>query len=111
MTASITPSSRFLARTIVENLNLRAPDTVLEYGPGTGVLTEFVLRELRPGAKFAAIELNPRFADIFRTRYPFVTLFQDSVSNVEGICKSAGIRSVDCIVSGLPWALFPRSLQ
>src|SRR5436190_19766759 len=65
-TGSITPSSRHLARTIVEGLDLRDAETVLEYGPGTGVFTEFVLRELKPGAKFAAIELNPHFAEAFK---------------------------------------------
>src|SRR6476646_7438734 len=104
MTGSVTPSSRQLARTIVEGLDLRNADVVLEYGPGTGVFTEFVLSELKPGAKFAAIELNPHFAKTFKERYPNVLLFEDSVSNVEGLCKRAGVQSVDCIVSGLPWA-------
>jgi phosphatidylethanolamine/phosphatidyl-N-methylethanolamine N-methyltransferase len=111
VTGSITPSSSHLARTIVEGLDLRSAAAVLEYGPGSGVFTEFVLRELRPGAKFAAIELNPHFAEAFKLRYPDVLLFEDSVSNVEGLCKRAGVRSVDCIVSGLPWATFPESLQ
>jgi phospholipid N-methyltransferase len=110
-TGSITPSSRHLARTIVEGLDLRSADTVLEYGPGTGVFTEFVLREMRPGAKFAAIELNPHFAEAFKLRYPDVLLFEDSVSNVEELCKRAAVQSVDCIVSGLPWATFSESLQ
>lgn len=111
MTASIAPSSRFLARTVVADLDLRAADVVLEYGPGTGVLTEFVLRQLRPDAKFAAIELNPRFARIFESRYPSVRLFEDSVGNVQKICATAEMKSVDCIVSGLPWALFSESQQ
>ena len=95
----------------MEDLDLRAADAVLEYGPGTGAFTEFVLRELRPGAKFAAIELNPHFAEVFKSRYPLVRLFQDSVTNVQGICESAGMQSVDCIVSGLPWATFSEPLQ
>ncbi len=110
-TGAIAPSSRYLAEIIVEDLDLHTADVVLEYGPGTGVFTEFVLRELRPGAKFAAIELNPRFAKLFKSRYPLVPVFQDSVTNVQGICESAGMQSVDCIVSGLPWAIFPESLQ
>jgi phospholipid N-methyltransferase len=108
---SIVPSSRFLAQTILEDVELHRADTVLEYGPGTGVLTEFILRQLRPGAKFVAIELNPRFAQAFESRYPFVTLFQDDVANVRDICERAGLQSVDCIVSGVPWATFPKSLQ
>lgn len=96
---------------IVEDLDLPTADAVLEYGPGTGTFTEFVLREMRPGAKFAAIELNPHFAEIFKSRHPLVPLFEDSVTNVHGICESAGMQSVDCIVSGLPWATFSQSLQ
>jgi phospholipid N-methyltransferase len=108
---AIVPSSRFLAQTILQGADLHKADTVLEYGPGTGVFTELILRELKPGAKFAAIELSPRFAEIFKARYPRVKLFQDSVANVGRICRRAGMESVDCIVSGVPWAVFPESVQ
>ena len=110
-TGSIVPSSRFLAQTILEDIGLHQAKAVLEYGPGTGVFTEFILRGLKPETKFAAIELNPHFAHIFRSRYPSVRLFQDSAVNVGAICQRAGIQSVDCIVSGLPWATLPDSLQ
>jgi phospholipid N-methyltransferase len=69
------------------------------------------MRDLKPGAKFAAIELNPNLAEMFRTRFPKAALFQDSVANVRTICDRAGMQSVDCIVSGLPWAVFPESMQ
>jgi phosphatidylethanolamine/phosphatidyl-N-methylethanolamine N-methyltransferase len=108
---AIAPSSRFLARTIIEAAGVRDADTVLEYGPGTGAFTEFILRDLRPGAKFAAIELNPRFAEVLRSRFPLLHLFEDSVVNVRAICESAGMLPVDCIISGLPWATFEQPLQ
>jgi phospholipid N-methyltransferase len=110
-TGAIAPSSKFLAQTMVQDLGLDAADAVLEYGPGTGVFTEFILRELKPGAKFAAIELNPQFAAMFKQRYPRVALYQDTVANARAICDRAGIRTVDCIVSGLPWAAFPAPMQ
>jgi phospholipid N-methyltransferase len=110
-TGAIAPSSAALARTIIEDLHLETAEAVLEYGPGTGVLTGHILRKLKPGAKFAAIELNTRFAEIFKERYPSVRLFRDSVVNVRSICDHAGMESVDCIVSGLPWAAFSESLQ
>jgi phospholipid N-methyltransferase len=111
MIGSIAPSSRFLARAMLKELDLGAAKTVLEYGPGTGVVTEFVLRELRSDAKFAAIELNPGLAEVFESRYPFVTLFRDSVFNVRQICESVQMQSVDCIICGVPWALFSEPLQ
>jgi phosphatidylethanolamine/phosphatidyl-N-methylethanolamine N-methyltransferase len=108
---AIAPSSPFLAEAIVKDLGLETADAVLEYGPGTGVFTEQILRRLKPAAKFAAIELNPQFAARFKERYPKVRLFEDTVANVRAICDQAGMRTVDCIISGLPWAIFPESVQ
>jgi phospholipid N-methyltransferase len=111
MTASVTPSSRALARAVVQDIDLGDADAVLEYGPGTGVLTDLILPELKPGAKFAAIELNPHFVQMLKTRYPSAQVYEDSVGNVEKICRLAGMQSVDCIISGLPWALFSEAEQ
>src|SRR5215471_10486722 len=108
---SLVPSSSCLARVMVEQADLGRADAVLEYGPGTGVFTDYILRELRPQSKFAAIEINPRFAAIFRAEHPGVRLFEDSVENVCAICKSMQIGSVDCVISGLPWAFFSKSMQ
>ena len=108
---SLIPSSPYLAEVMIEQAGLEDADAVLEYGPGTGAFTGHILRALRPQSKFAAIEINPRFAAIFRSKYPSVSLFEDSVANVRAICDSMQIESVDCIVSGLPWALFDESLQ
>jgi len=110
-TGSVVPSSSHLARMIVQQAGLADADTVLEYGPGTGVFTAHILRELRPQSKFAAIEINPRFAAIFKATHPSILLFEDSVENVYAICESMGIASVDCVISGLPWAFFSKSVQ
>jgi phosphatidylethanolamine/phosphatidyl-N-methylethanolamine N-methyltransferase len=110
-TGAIAPSSSFLARTMVEWIGLPKAGTVLEYGPGTGVFTDYIIRRMPAGSRFAAIELNPRLAEIFRHRHPELTLVEDSVANVGAICQKLGLESVDCIVCGLPWASFPESLQ
>jgi phosphatidylethanolamine/phosphatidyl-N-methylethanolamine N-methyltransferase len=108
---SLIPSSPYLAEEMIAQAGLKDADVVLEYGPGTGAFTGHILRALPPHAKFAAIEINPRFAAIFRTRYPNARLFEDSVANVRAICDSMQVASVDCVISGLPWALFDEPLQ
>jgi phosphatidylethanolamine/phosphatidyl-N-methylethanolamine N-methyltransferase len=110
-TGAIAPSSPSLARTMVAWIDLPKARTVLEYGPGTGVFTGHIIRRMPANAKFAAIELNPRFAQLFRARYPNLTLVEDSVANVDAICRKLGMGSVDCIVCGLPWASFSEALQ
>ena len=94
-TAALLPSSSYLARVMVQQAGLADADAVLEYGPGTGVFTPYILRELRPDSKFAAIEINPRFASLFRTLHPGVTLFEDSVENVVALCASMQVAAVD----------------
>jgi phosphatidylethanolamine/phosphatidyl-N-methylethanolamine N-methyltransferase len=108
---AVAPSSEALAQTMIEDLGLETAEAVLEYGPGDGVFTEFILRSLKRDAKFAVIELNEQFAERFKSKFPSVQLFQDSAANVRVICDRAGMRSVDCIISGLPWAAFPETLQ
>jgi phosphatidylethanolamine/phosphatidyl-N-methylethanolamine N-methyltransferase len=108
---SVVPSSPYLARMMVQNANLADADVVLEYGPGSGALTGHILREMSPRSRFAAIEINPQLAAIFRDAHPGVPLFEDSVENVRAICDSMGVAMVDCIISGLPWALFSKSTQ
>jgi phosphatidylethanolamine/phosphatidyl-N-methylethanolamine N-methyltransferase len=110
-TGAVAPSSRYLARAMVEWIDLPSARTVLEYGPGTGVFTERILRRLAPDSQFAAIELNSRLAELFRRRHPGLTLVEDSVANVKAVCQRLGFRSVDCVVCGLPWASFPKDLQ
>jgi phosphatidylethanolamine/phosphatidyl-N-methylethanolamine N-methyltransferase len=110
-TGAIAPSSSFLAQMMVNGLDLGNAEAVLEYGPGTGAFTEYILREMKPGSKFAAIELNPKFAEIFKAQYPGVRLAEDSVANARAICDDAGISSADCIVSGLPWGVFSEPTQ
>jgi phosphatidylethanolamine/phosphatidyl-N-methylethanolamine N-methyltransferase len=110
-TGAVAPSSPFLAQMMVDGLDLASVEAVLEYGPGTGAFTGHILREMKAGSKFAAIELNPAFAGIFKAEYPGVRLAEDSVANARAICDDAGIAFADCIVSGLPWGIFSQPMQ
>ena len=110
-TGAVVPSSSHLSRAMVEWLDLGSAQAVLEYGPGTGSFTPYILERLRKDCRFVAIERNPALAEAFRARLPRVKLVQDSVENARLICDAAGIGLADCIVCGLPWAAFPEDLQ
>jgi phosphatidylethanolamine/phosphatidyl-N-methylethanolamine N-methyltransferase len=110
-TGAIAPSSSFLARRMIEGLDLGNAEAVLEYGPGTGAFTGHILRGMGAQTKFAAIEINPEFASEFRRNHPTAALFEGSVSNARMICDNVGIREADCIISGLPWAIFSEAMQ
>jgi phospholipid N-methyltransferase len=108
---AVAPSSEELAKVMLDGLDLKNARAVLEYGPGSGSITEHLRQKISPETKLAAIEINPAMAALFRERYPEVLLAEDTVANARMICDYAGIDSVDCIVSGLPWATFSESTQ
>jgi phosphatidylethanolamine/phosphatidyl-N-methylethanolamine N-methyltransferase len=116
------PSSRHLARRMISGIGIETAKVVVEYGPGTGAVTGHILSALSPSAKFFAIEINPVFADAVRRRNPGASIHTGSVADIESFCAAEGVAplkvdgaqsegGIDLIISGLPWASFPESLQ
>ncbi|MEK7197927.1 MAG: methyltransferase domain-containing protein [Patescibacteria group bacterium] len=57
---AITMSSKYVVKQVLKHLPHKL-DTVVEYGPGTGVMTEAILERLSPQGKLLAIEANSGF--------------------------------------------------
>ena len=104
-------SSPALCREMVADINITWSRSVVELGPGTGAITGAILEAIRPGSEFFAIELDPAIYEEFKHRFPHVKIFNDSASNMGKIIKKHNLEKVDTIISGLPWASFPHSLQ
>ncbi len=110
-TGAIAPSSRYLSRQMVADMGLAEASVVVEYGPGTGAFTGEILKHLKSGATFFAIEKNGALLTRFRRRFPQVRVFEDSAANVEAMLRELGAGAVDAIICGLPWASFGNDLQ
>lgn len=110
-TAALAPSSRHLASRMAAAVPLATAENVVELGPGTGALTQALLPKLNPNARFLAVELNPTFAAEWRKQFPGRQIEVGNVANLRQICARHDMKSLDCIVSGLPWPSFPIALQ
>lgn len=108
---AVLPTSKAFARYMIGSVDFTGAKNVVEFGPGTGVVTDVLLPALPPGCSYMAIELDPALCRIFRQRHPGVKLRQDSAADVERLCREEGMGPLDVIISGLPWASFPRALQ
>jgi phosphatidylethanolamine/phosphatidyl-N-methylethanolamine N-methyltransferase len=108
---AVAPSGKLLSRKMVEVANLADKQTIIEYGPGTGVVTAQIIRYMKPSSKFFAIELNPAMCEIWRAKFPDRTLYEGNVMQVTRFCRKEGWNQVDCIISGLPWSSWPERLQ
>lgn len=111
VTGAVAPSSKYLARTVVDWIDWEKTDCLLEWGPGTGAFTEELLRRKPASCQYLAIEVNPEMCDLLRKRFPDIQVCQESVANVREVCEHECIESTQCIVSGLPWAVFEESQQ
>lgn len=108
---SVIPSSRELATVVTQAARVPEAQVVVEFGPGTGAITEQILPRLQPGAKFFAMEINPDFVAILNKRFPEVKVYQESATKTPQYLAELGVTHCDSIVSGLPWTVFNDELQ
>src|SRR5262245_9504087 len=64
--ASVVPSSRFLARRVADPQSLARARSVVELGPGTGVITRTILDALPRESRLLAIEISEDFISLLK---------------------------------------------
>src|SRR5574340_153459 len=67
--ASVAPSSRHLARAMLDGLSINEARTVVELGAGTGAITRVLLETLPARATLLAFEINPEFISHMEKRF------------------------------------------
>ena len=103
--SAIAPSSRFLARAMTAGL--KPSDRVIEFGPGTGVLTRAILAAgVRPAA-LTLFEFNPEFVTHLRSSFPGVTVLNEGAQTSPAHVKPG----VDAVISGLPLLSMPLEVR
>ena len=110
-TGSIAPSCEELSDLITDTAQLEKASTVIELGSGTGVFTEKILKKISNDTTFFALEINPKFVEATKERCPEAIVYNDSAENARKHLEKHGKESCDCIISGLPWAVFGANMQ
>lgn len=110
---SVTPSSRFLARKIIEHIPFERMDVLVELGPGTGAFTPFLLHKMKPDARLFLVELNEVFYQelVEKIQDPRVCIIHGSATDLCQMIHDQGLSEVDGIVSSLPLSILSSSLR
>jgi len=112
--ASLAPSSRWLSRATIGDIDWTRAGVVVELGAGTGPITRELAARAGDSTRLLIVERDPDFAAILRDRYssrPNLEVVEGDVRDLAGMLDDRGISTVDHIVSGLPVPSFPKDLQ
>jgi len=102
-TASVVPSSRFLANALAKPIDFHRARTIIELGPGTGPVTKALLKRMRPDAKLLAVDINPAFIDHLRDvcADPRLIAVCGSATDLRGLLARHKCGPADAVVSSL----------
>jgi phosphatidylethanolamine/phosphatidyl-N-methylethanolamine N-methyltransferase len=103
-TGSVVPSSKRLAAAMARWLPANRDSFVLELGPGTGIVTEALLKRGLREEKLVAIEHNPRLARLLRKRFPRANIITGDAWQLDDLLRNhrEPIESVGAVISSLP---------
>ena len=106
---SITPTSRALAALMVK---LACPDPdgyVLEIGPGTGVVTDALIRAGIPQERIVSIEYDKGFCRLLRERFPGVHVIRGDALDLDATLGRFREVTFSAGISGIPLLNLPKA--
>lgn len=109
MVGAITPSSKFLTKDIMKEINFKGVEVIVELGGGTGVFTKELISLKESETILVVFEKNYVFYKKLRKLFKNhnnVYILLGCASNLKKKINSIGIKKVDYIISGLPFSNF-----
>src|SRR6202044_2170937 len=108
---AVTPSGKILARTMARYVDPDCSGPVVELGPGTGPVTEALVRAGVAPSRLVLVEFNPSFCRILQARYPEATLVQGDAYSLRRLLETLLIQPAAAVVSGLPLVTKPIGMR
>ena len=104
---AVTPSGKVLARTMASYVDPDSDGPVIELGPGTGPVTEALVKQGVDPERLVLVEFNPTFCRLLRSRYPKATVVQGDAYRLHRMLGSLLKTPAAAVVSGLPLVTKP----
>jgi phosphatidylethanolamine/phosphatidyl-N-methylethanolamine N-methyltransferase len=109
VTGAVTPSGKMLARTMASYVDPRVSGPVIELGPGTGPVTEALIRRGVEQERLILVEYNPDFCKLLQKRFPRATILRGDAYNIRETFGTRLTEKAAAMVSSLP--LFTKPLE
>ena len=107
--ASVTPSSNYTSRRITRKIDFDKAELVVEFGPGTGILSQAFLSQMREDTRLILVETNAKFVEALQEmKEPQIEVVKGNALNIEKILEERGSLQADYIISGVPLSFLSR---
>lgn len=105
---SFFPSTPILATKIVKHIDFTKTRLIVEVGPGTGVFTKKILKNLNKDAVFIAFELNEKFYQKLKEEIkdPRFFIVNGSAEDLQNYLNQHIDSEVDYLISSIPLSNF-----
>jgi phosphatidylethanolamine/phosphatidyl-N-methylethanolamine N-methyltransferase len=109
-TGSVAPSSPQLGAAMARWLPRNPESFVLELGPGTGAVTDALLKHGLREDRLLAIEFNPNLAKLLRKRFRRAHIITGDAWELDTLLAELPrpVESVGAVISSLPLLNFPK---
>ena len=106
-------TSKFGVKKVCSKIDPLNSRVIVEYGPGTGVFTDYILSQFKNLEKLILIEKNKDLCNFLEKTIDDkrVYIFNDNAKNVSEILKQFGNIRADYIISGIPFSYFDDELK
>jgi phosphatidylethanolamine/phosphatidyl-N-methylethanolamine N-methyltransferase len=108
---AVTPSGKILARAMARYVDPNSTGPVVELGPGTGPVTEALVKAGVDPSRLVLVEFDPTFCRILRSRYPDATLVQGDAYSLRRLLETLLLQPAAAVVSGLPLITKPIKMR
>ncbi|HLD95485.1 MAG TPA: rRNA adenine N-6-methyltransferase family protein [Alphaproteobacteria bacterium] len=108
---SVMPSSPFLGDFIAGHIHLKEDEKVLELGPGTGRLTQAMLRANIKPEQIIVVELDLAMCSFLKDHLPGVTVIHGDATSLTTLLSKEEAQKIKVIVSGIPMITIPKDVQ
>jgi len=107
---AVAPTSNHLTQKIITKINFENVSTIVEYGPGNGVITRILLDKMKPDAMLYVFETNNIFFNnLSEIKDKRLVIINDDAENAKNILKNSyQIEKVDYIISTIPFTFIEK---
>nr|WP_297459379.1 rRNA adenine N-6-methyltransferase family protein [uncultured Halomonas sp.] len=113
MLGSIIPSSPFLVKRMLGQVDWERARVLVEYGPGIGTFTQEILRRMHPEAVLIVLETNEDFVSYLNRTYPDprLQIIHGSAEDIQTTLAEREIDKADYVIAGIPFSTIPDTIK